>query len=232
MTDRDLTLRLPQIELADLPRPINGALERALRREQWPHLTQIIIDNALAARIAQRLDQLTNPNPSQLGIRAQQLADLLLERVELRRPLRTAKTRRGIRAQRHPDRVASQPSAAHQLLDRHPANEVLPAQLCPPLHVQHAPSPGLGNSDRTRLTRPRAPPPPPQRGQISTGEEGSVSHRHGQTGVSHSPLPNVCERSRPAKAPIPAGPRRSDHTRALLIACALVIWSPCNGPRL
>jgi hypothetical protein len=59
-------------------------------------------------------------------------------------------------------------------------HEVLPAQLCPPLHVQHAPSPGLGNSNRTRLTRPRAPPPPPQRGQISTGEEGSVSHRHGQ----------------------------------------------------
>ena len=135
MADRDLTLRLPQIELADLPRPINSALERALRREQRAHLTQIVIDDRLAARIAQRLDQLTNPNPSQLAIRAQQLADLHLERVELRRPLRTAKTWRGIRAQRHPDRVASQPSAAHQLLDRHPANEVLPAQLCPPLHV-------------------------------------------------------------------------------------------------
>src|ERR1700685_2662978 len=105
MADRDLTLRLPQIELADLPRPIDGALERALRREQRPHLTQIVINNALAARIAQRLAQLTKPNPTSPVVRAQLLADLRLERVQLRRPLRTAKTRRSIRAQRHPDRV-------------------------------------------------------------------------------------------------------------------------------
>src|SRR6202034_151476 len=35
---------------------------------------------------------------------------------------------------------------------RHPTNEMLPAQLGPLLHVQHTPSPDLGDINRARLT--------------------------------------------------------------------------------
>ena len=67
--DRDLGLRLPQIELADLARPIDRALKRPRRRrKQRPHLAQVVIEDRLAARIAQRRDQLTDPLPGQLGV--------------------------------------------------------------------------------------------------------------------------------------------------------------------
>src|ERR1700684_2929178 len=76
------------------------------------------------------------------------------------------------------------PSSPIQKAVRHaplrPANEMLPAQLGPLLHVQHAPSPGLDNTIEPGSPTPRTPPPPPEGGQISTGEEGSVSHRRRQ----------------------------------------------------
>src|SRR5271165_5184890 len=101
---------------------------RARLHEQRAHLAQVVIDDRLAAIETERLDQLPDPDPRQLRITAQQIVDLLLERVQLRQALRSTKRRRSIRAQRSPDRVASQPSAAHQLLDRHPTNKMLPAQ--------------------------------------------------------------------------------------------------------
>jgi hypothetical protein len=48
MADRDLGARLPQIELADLRRPIDSALKRPGRREQRADLAQIVIDDRLA----------------------------------------------------------------------------------------------------------------------------------------------------------------------------------------
>ena len=38
---------------------------------------------------------------------------------------------------------------------------------------------------------PRTPPPPPEGGQISTGEEGSVSHRRGQHYLGWSRNPDI-----------------------------------------
>src|ERR1700677_790056 len=98
--------------------------------------------------------------------------DLFLERVELRRTLRTTKPRRSIRSQRRPDRVARQTRATHQLLDRDPANEVLPAQLGPLLHVQHTPSPGLDNTIEPGSPTPRTPPPPPEGIKSQPAKEG------------------------------------------------------------
>ena len=53
MPDRDMLGGLPQIPLADLPRPIDRPLERAPRQEQRPHLAQIVIHDRLAAIKAQ-----------------------------------------------------------------------------------------------------------------------------------------------------------------------------------
>jgi hypothetical protein len=59
--DRDLRPRLPQIELADLPRPIDRPLKRPRRREQRPHLSQVVIDDRRAAIRPRRRDQLPDP---------------------------------------------------------------------------------------------------------------------------------------------------------------------------
>ena len=85
--DRDLAARLPEIELADLARPIDRALKRPRRRrEQRPHLAQVVIDDRLAAIEAQRRDQLPDPLTRQRRIAVEQPMDLVLERIELRRP--------------------------------------------------------------------------------------------------------------------------------------------------
>src|ERR1019366_9817760 len=72
------------------------------------------------------------------------------------------------------------PRAAHQLLDRDPANEMLPPQLGPPFHVNHCLLLALDLDDRARLTSTPDASATAQGGQISTGEGGSVSHRRGQ----------------------------------------------------
>ena len=71
--------RLPKIELADLARPVDGALERPRRRpKQRPHLAHVIIDDRLDAPIAQRLDQLADPLARQLRIVLQQAMDFFV----------------------------------------------------------------------------------------------------------------------------------------------------------
>jgi hypothetical protein len=48
--DRHLALWLPEIELADLARPIDRPLKRSRpRNEQRPDLAQVVIDDRLAA---------------------------------------------------------------------------------------------------------------------------------------------------------------------------------------
>src|SRR5512135_1879479 len=113
--------------------------------------------------------------------------DLILERIQLRRPLRTLERWRLIRAQSRPDRVARQASPAHQLLDRNPPHEMLPPQLGPLLHVQHASSWPSFNTNETRLTITPDASATIQRGQISTGEGGSVSHRRRQSFMKSNP---------------------------------------------
>jgi hypothetical protein len=84
VTDRDLVLGLPEVKLADLPRPIDGPLKRPRwRREQRPHLAQVVIDDRLAAIKPQRRDQLPDALARQLRIGLQQPVDLVLERIEL-----------------------------------------------------------------------------------------------------------------------------------------------------
>ena len=64
MTDRNLLLGLPDVELADLFRPIDGPLKcPRCRREQRPDLAQIVIDDRLAAVEPQRRDQLPDSLP-------------------------------------------------------------------------------------------------------------------------------------------------------------------------
>jgi hypothetical protein len=179
VTDGDGPCGLPQIPLADLPRLIDGPLMRARPLEQRAHLPKIIVDDRLAAVEPERLDQLTNADPGQRWIPAQQLVDLLLERVKLRQTLRATKPRRRLRSQRRANGVTRQTRAAHQLLDRDPTNEVLPAQLSPLLHVQHAPSPGLDNTIEPGSPTPRTPPP--------TAQGGSNLNRRRR--VSFSPAP-------------------------------------------
>ena len=193
-------------------------------QEHGPDLAQVIVDDRLAAIEPQRLDLLPDSHPRQLRVVLQQPVDLVLERVELRRPLRTLERRRQIRPQRPLDRVPRQPRPAHQLLDRHPAHEMLPPQLRPPLHVKHASSWPSINTNEARLTiTPDASATIPG-GQISTGEGGSVSHRRRQRGapldeastrvqaIHPSGFPLACDRpdgtGRPWAYPSGFAPRR------------------------
>lgn len=106
MPDRHLASGLPDVELADLARPVDRPLRRPDGPEQRPHLAQIVIEDRLAAIPPQRLEQLADPNPGQSRITVQQPMDLRLEPVELRPPLPPRIPRRLRRAQRRPDRVA------------------------------------------------------------------------------------------------------------------------------
>jgi hypothetical protein len=135
MTDRDLGPGLPEIELTDLPRPIDSSLIGARIDEERPDLAHVVIDDRLAAAEAQRSDQLADALPGQPRVTAQQVVDLILKRIELRARRRAPIARRRRRAQRRPHRVARQPRPPRQLLDRDTAHEVLPAQLSPSLHA-------------------------------------------------------------------------------------------------
>jgi hypothetical protein len=83
MPNRDFGLRLPEIKLADLTRPIDRPLKRPWPHEQRPDLTQIVIDDRLAAIEPQRLDQLPDPLPRHRRILPEQPVDLVLKRIEL-----------------------------------------------------------------------------------------------------------------------------------------------------
>ena len=178
MTDRDLLAGFPQVELADLPGPIDGPLKRPRRRrKQPPHLAQIVIDDRLAAIEAKRRDQLTDTLAGQLRIGPQQPMDLVLERIELRRRRRPPIDRRRIRPQRPAHRVAIDPVAPRELLDRHAADEMLAAQLSPALHVQHPFLPASITVDQARVrTHPD-----------DDASRGCIFNR--QKGVSIQPAP-------------------------------------------
>jgi hypothetical protein len=95
VADRDRRRRLPEVELADLARAVEGALEGpGRRREQRTDLTQVLIEDRPAAREALLDDQLADTRGRQARIQAQQPVDLLLMGLELGWPRRTAVARR------------------------------------------------------------------------------------------------------------------------------------------
>ena len=100
VADRDRLARLPQIALHQLPGPIDRALERAPHQEPRPHLAHVIVEDRLAARVAQLARELPQPLRLHRRLRPQLLADPLPERVELRHRRRTHIPRRRLRRQR------------------------------------------------------------------------------------------------------------------------------------
>src|SRR5215211_4917276 len=131
------------------------------RREQGPHLAQVVIDNRLAAVEALLRDQLADALAGQLWVLAQQLADLVLEHIELRACRRALVPRWPIAVDRVADRVAMQPRPAMDLPLRQTAHEVQPPHLRPLLHSDHLGPPELalrktcpGNPDHRTSSGP------------------------------------------------------------------------------
>ncbi len=186
---RDLPSGLPQIELANLARPIDRPLKRPRQREQRPHVTQIVINDRLPTHIPQRLDLLPHQHPAQQRLILQQPMNLVLERLKLRNRRRPRIPRRTITPQRRPHRVTRKPRAPRQLLDRNPGHEMLPTQLRPLLHPDH---PIL----QARSTnQARTSPPAPRRLRHHPG--GSIFNR--RRGVSFPPAPTATRTSSGSK---------------------------------
>ena len=169
-------LRLPEVELADLARPIDRPLIGPRRRKQRPHLAQIVIDDRLAALEPERRDQLPHPLPRHLRILLEQPMDLVLERIQLRPRRRAPIPRRRRRPQRRPDRVAAQPGPPRQLLDRDAADEVLATQLGPLLHADQPLPPLARPQTEPGSPSPRTPPPRARRGSIFDRRRGVSFH--------------------------------------------------------
>jgi hypothetical protein len=161
VTDRDRPRRLPEIELADLPRPVAPALVGARRREEGPHLAQVVVDDRLSARPVQ---ELARARPRQVRVGLEQAMDLGLEGIELRARRRSLVTRRLRRAQRPPHRVAITPRTASQLLDRDAGDKMVAPQLRPLLHLQHTLLLTRPTMNESGSPHPRTSPPTPVKG--------------------------------------------------------------------
>ena len=86
VADRDLGPRLPEVELADLPGSVDGALVGAPGGKARAHLAQVVVEDRLAALIAELGDQLADAGARDPGSAAQQSLDLLPEGIELGGP--------------------------------------------------------------------------------------------------------------------------------------------------
>ena len=177
MPDRDLSLGLPEIELADLARAIDRPLKRPRRRrEQRPHLTQIIIDDRLATLEPSWAISSRTRCPWSPRILAQQPVDLVLERIELRPRRRPRIARRAVTPEGVADRFPVQAGASMDLPDRQAAHEMQPPHLRPLLHSDHLRPPELALRKRPRLRGP----PDDQAVQFSTSAGGPVFTRASQ----------------------------------------------------
>jgi len=183
MPDRNLGLRLPEVELADLARAVDGALVGALGDEERAHLAQVVVEDRLAAGVAELGDQLADAGGGDAVVGAQEALDLLLEGIELGGPRPSLIARRLLGAQRRSHRVASQARPSRDLLDRDPVDHVHPPDLRPLLHVQHTLPPGSASLVKSGSGSPRTLSPPLAGGQYSTGERGSVFRRRLHVGV-------------------------------------------------
>jgi hypothetical protein len=145
VADRDLGLRLPEVELADLAGAVDGPLVGPRRTEDGAQLADVVIEDRLAAGIALlAADPLTDHRRGDLGVGAQELVDARLMGVELRRARRAAVDRWALAAKRAADRVSVTARAPCDLADRQPVDLVHPPDLGPLAHVQHClpPRPG------------------------------------------------------------------------------------------
>src|SRR3954454_4038914 len=111
MADRDLRSGLPQIELQQLAGAIDRALIGALALIERPDVAQVVIEDRLRPVVAELLDQLADALARDPPVIAQQAMDLVLDRVELRRPPRALIARRALAPQRSAHRVAVMPGA-------------------------------------------------------------------------------------------------------------------------
>jgi hypothetical protein len=159
VTDRNRLARLPQIKLAQLPRPINRALIGASHEKPRPHLAHPVIEDRLATHIAQLLRQLAQAHRRDAWIGPQLLLDPALERIQLRLGGRAAIDRRTLADQRATDRLAVKPGTAMDLTDRQPLDPIHPPHLRPLLHADHQlplarPTRPSEGQDPARLTGP------------------------------------------------------------------------------
>src|SRR5207248_7990898 len=92
--DRDRRPRLPQITLRQLPRPIQRALERPPYQKPRPHLAHVLVEDRLAARVAELGRKLAQPLRLDRRLGPQLLTDPLPVRIELRPNSRTPVPRR------------------------------------------------------------------------------------------------------------------------------------------
>jgi hypothetical protein len=76
VTDRDLGLGLPEVDLADLGGPVDGALVGALGGKARAHLAQVIVEDRLGALITELGYQLADAGAGNPVIGAQGALDL------------------------------------------------------------------------------------------------------------------------------------------------------------
>jgi hypothetical protein len=94
-------------------------------------LAQAVVEDRLAALIAQLGEQLADARAGQARVRFEQPLDLVAKRVQLRAPGGARVARRGVRAQRTLDGLAVVAGATGDLADRALLDEVHPADLGP-----------------------------------------------------------------------------------------------------
>jgi hypothetical protein len=83
--DRDLRARLAEVELGQLAGAVAGALEAARRRQKArPQLAQQVVEDRLAAVVAELFELLADAHPRQRRLVREQLLDRLNEPIELR----------------------------------------------------------------------------------------------------------------------------------------------------
>jgi hypothetical protein len=171
VADRDLASRLPEVELQQLPGAVDRALVGAPALIKRAQLAHVVVEDRLAALIAELLDQLADPLGGDPRVLLQQPLDVVLERGELRRSRRALVARRPVPPQRAADRIAVVPGAPDDLVDRQPLDLPHPPDLRPAPHVEHRlllASHTIWRGSASRRTTPTTR----QAGAISTGTEG------------------------------------------------------------
>jgi hypothetical protein len=138
----------------------------------------MVVEDRLAARIAQLLRQLAQALRGNARISPQLLLDPGLERIELRKARRPPVARRIVARKRATDRGAVKPREAMDLADRAPLHPMHPPDLGPLLHADHplllaSASRTKRGSGPSRTLRPHAE----RGGQFSTGAGGPVFTR-------------------------------------------------------
>jgi hypothetical protein len=146
-----------------------------------PHLAQVIVDDCLARREPERLDQLAHPHPGSLRLRPQQPVTLVLERIQHRRTLQTPK----------PPELATSNGrekwfeAARRWLDDERAEQAAPVPRDRPKRVKEAKrrmdeqlwTDRLGPNT---VPKPYAPPPvPPGTINLTDPDSRMVKGQHG-----------------------------------------------------